>query len=137
MAQLINSNLLQEQRVRGMFMVKVGSRFERMRSEIAPALVQWTGVIERTTDLFLRVNTNQAELMATVMYAADALKREGEALPNESEILRSVMQWKQKRRPPLNASAAASTIRNLGVLRWLEVTLDPSLPVAEEEFSPV
>lgn len=136
MAQLINGNLLQEQRVGGMFVVKVGSRFERMRPEVEPALAQWTGVIERTTDLFLRVNTDQAELMATVMYAADALKQDRDALLSESEILRSVMQWKQKRRPPLNASVAASTIRNLGVLRWLDVTLDPSLPVAEEEFSP-
>ena len=135
--QLVNDNLLQEQRVGGMFVVKVGPRFERMQLDIGPTLAQWTAVIERTTDLFMRINTDQAELMATVMYAADALKQEKQALPSESEVLRSVMQWKQKRRPPVDAPATASTIRNLGVLRWLDVTLDPGLPVAKEEFSPV
>jgi uncharacterized protein YwgA len=134
--QLVNGNLIQEQRVDRMFVVKVGPHFERMRPEIKATLAQWAHIIERTTDLFLRIKTDQAEIMATVMYAADALKEKRRTPPSELEVLHSVMQWKQKRRPPLNASVAASTIRNLGVLRWLHVRPDLGLPVAEEEFSP-
>ena len=43
------------------------------------------------------------------------------------------MQWKQKRRPPLDEATVASTIRNLGMLRWLNVKASPNLPLREEE----
>jgi hypothetical protein len=44
------------------------------------------------------------------------------------------MQWKQRRQPPLETKTVASTIRNLGVLRWLDGKPDIDLPVAEEEL---
>ena len=50
-----------------------------------------------------------------------------------TEVLDSIMQWKQRRQPPLDAQTVASTIRNLGMLRWLDVKPDTNLPVAEEE----
>jgi hypothetical protein len=36
-------------------------------------------------------------------------------------VLASVLEWKQKRRPPLEPSKVALTIRQLAALRWLEV----------------
>ena len=60
-----------------------------------------------------------------------ALKQE--AQPSEVEVLQAVMQWKQKRRPPLDDATVASTIRNLGMLRWLDVKASPDLPLPEEE----
>ena len=91
-------------------------------------------IIEKTTDLFMRVNTDQAEVIATVMFAADTLKKEQRAEPTEVEVFEAVLRWKQKRRPPLDESDVASTIRNLGMLRWLDVKPDTALPVSEEEF---
>jgi len=43
------------------------------------------------------------------------------------------MQWKQKRRPPLDEATVASTIRDLGMLRWLNVKASPDLALSEEE----
>jgi hypothetical protein len=51
-------------------------------------------------------------------------------------VLEAVMHWKQKRRPPLDRNAVASTIRNLATLKWLAVTADPNLPVPEDEAIP-
>jgi hypothetical protein len=67
------------------------------------------------------------------MFAADALKNEKRESPTEFEVFEAVLRWKQKRRPPLSEADIASTIRNLGMLRWLDVTPDPSLSVPDEE----
>lgn len=133
-AKLVNNNLLQEERQGSMFMVKVGPNFNRVRRDFQAALDQWMPIIEKITDLFMRMNTDQAEVVATVIFAADALKRERATPPTEIEVLDSVMLWKQKRRPPLDIPTVASTIRNLGMLHWLDVKQDVGLPVAEEDF---
>lgn len=133
-ANLVNNNLLQEEREGPMFMVKVGPNFERVRNDFRDSLAQWKPIIEKTTDLFMRMNTDQAELVATVIFTADALKKEKAAVPTETDVLDSVLLWKQNRRPPLDTPTVASAIRNLGMLRWLDVKPDAGLPVPEEEL---
>jgi O-acetyl-ADP-ribose deacetylase (regulator of RNase III)/uncharacterized protein YwgA len=134
--KLINNNLLQEERYGKMFRVKSGPNFEKVRKDFQVSLDKWMPIIEKTTDLFMRVNTDQAEVIATVMFAADVLKTESRSVPTETEVLDAVLRWKQKRRPPLNETGVASTIRNLGMLRWLNVKPDAGLPVPEEESIP-
>jgi uncharacterized protein YwgA/O-acetyl-ADP-ribose deacetylase (regulator of RNase III) len=131
--KLVNSNLIQEERKGQWFMVKVGPNFERVRKDYKTSLDQWKTIIARTTDLFLRMNTDQAEVVATVIFAADMLKKQRYSVPSETEVLESVLQWKQRRKPPLDTPTIASAIRNLGMLRWLEVKPDADLPVEEEE----
>ena len=135
-SQLINNNLLQEERCGQMFLVKSGPNFDRVRKDFQDSLDKWLPIIDKITDLFMRVNTDQAEVIATVMFAADALKMEKRSVPTETEVLDAVLRWKQKRRPPLDEAGVASTIRNLGMLRWLDVKPDAGLPVPEEESIP-
>ncbi len=130
--KLINNNLLQEKRLGKMFVVETGPNFERVRKDFKPSLEKWQPIIEKTTDLFMRVNTDKAEVIATVMFAADELKRARASVPDEMEVLNAVLQWKQKRRPQLDETVVASTIRNLGMLRWLDVKPDTRLRVPEE-----
>jgi hypothetical protein len=132
-AKLINNGLLQEERQGKMFMVKVGPNFDRIRQRYTPAFDQWATIVEKTSDLFTRVDTNQAEVIATVLFAAQELDRAQDAQLSEKDVLQSVMQWKQKRRPPLDEVTVASTIRNLGMLRWLDVKASPDLRLPEEE----
>ncbi|HLE62839.1 MAG TPA: macro domain-containing protein [Pyrinomonadaceae bacterium] len=134
--KLVNNNLLQEERCGQMFLVKTGPNFDRVRKDFQVSLAKWIPIIEKTTDLFMRVNTDQAEVIATVMFAADALKTESRSVATETEVLEAVLRWKQKRRPPLDEAAVASTIRNLGMLRWLDVKPDSRLPVPDEESIP-
>ena len=131
--KLVNNNLLQEERLGKMFMVKVGPNFERIKKNYEPLLAQWGDVIEKTTDLFMRMNTEQAEIIATVMYTADVMKKSATKVLKETEVLENVLQWKQKRRPPLSESSVASTIRNLAMLRWLQLEPAMDFPVPEEE----
>lgn len=132
-AKLINNNLIQEERKGRMFVVKVGPNYGRTKKDFDSAFSKWSTLIEKTTDLFMRMNTDQAEIVATVMYTADSLKKQDKNRPTETQILESVMQWKQKRRPPLDKTVVASIIRNLGMLRWLDAKPDDALPVSEDE----
>lgn len=132
--KLVNSNLIQEERRGQWFIVKVGPNFERIRKDYKTVLDQWKPIIDKTTDLFLRMNTDQAEVVATVIFAADALQKEHNATPSEREVLDSVLQWKQRRKPPLDAPIVASAVRNLGMLRWLDLKPDLSFQTEHEEL---
>jgi hypothetical protein len=119
-----------------MFMVKVGPNFTRVRQKYAPFFEHWGKTLDKTADLFMRVNTDQAEVIATVLFASRELEQARHEPPFETEVLEAVMNWKQKRRPPLDQHSVASTIRNLATLKWLAVRADPKLPVPEEEAIP-
>jgi O-acetyl-ADP-ribose deacetylase (regulator of RNase III)/uncharacterized protein YwgA len=131
--KLINANLLQEEQLGKMFMVKPGPNFSRIRHKYESSFERWTGIIDKISDLFMRVNTNQAEVIATVLFAAHELALKRKEPFTEKDVLVAVMDWKQRRRPPLEQNTVASTIRNLGMLRWLNVKADPDLPVPDEE----
>jgi len=134
--KLINNGLLQEERRGRMFVVRVGPNFNRIRKKYASFFEQWAQVLDKTADLFMRVNTDQAEVIATVLFAFRELEQARREPPSETEVLEAVMNWKQKRRPPLDQRTVASTIRNLATLKWLPVKADPKLPVPEEEAIP-
>ena len=131
-SKLINNNLLQEERLGRMFEVKVGPSFEKARRRYKSLLNKYSSVIEKTTDLFMRVDTKQAETLATVIFTSAELKKSKKGSVSEIDVLNAVMQWKQRRRPKLDQATVASTIRNLGMLHWLDVIPDDKLPVSEE-----
>jgi O-acetyl-ADP-ribose deacetylase (regulator of RNase III)/uncharacterized protein YwgA len=131
-SKMINNNLLQEERSGKMFEVKVGPSFDDARRRYKSLLGKYTSVIEKTADLFMRVDTTQAEILATVIFTANALKQKSKSHVSETDVLEAVMQWKQRRKPPLEKPTVASTIRNLGMLHWLDVQPDDKLPVSEE-----
>ena len=93
-AKLINNGLLQEERQGKMFMVKVGPNFHRVRQKYVQAFERWANVMDKTADLFMRVNTDRAEVIATVLFAAHELGQGREVQPAEEEVLQAVMQWK-------------------------------------------
>jgi uncharacterized protein YwgA len=131
-AKLINNNLLQEERLGRMFEIKVGTGFNEARKRYNTLLEKYASLIEKTTDLFMRVDTTQAEILATVIFTANSLKQNSRTTISETNVLEAVMQWKQRRNPPLNKSMVASTIRNLGMMHWLDVQPDNKLPITEE-----
>jgi len=131
-SKLINNNLLQEERLGRMFEVKVGPAFKKARSRYKFLLDKYSSVVEKTTDLFMRVDTKQAETLATVIFTCAELKKNKKGSVSEIDVLDAVMKWKQRRRPKLDKATVASTIRNLGMLDWLDVEPDDRLPVSEE-----
>lgn len=130
--KLVNNGLIREEQLGRMFAVKVGPTFEDAQKAYLSDLAKWESIIEKTTDLFMRMQTRQSEVVATVLFAANILANRKKEQPSEKEVLIEVMQWKQKRRPPLANSEVAYTIRNLAALRWLKVKPSSDLPIQDE-----
>jgi uncharacterized protein YwgA/O-acetyl-ADP-ribose deacetylase (regulator of RNase III) len=130
--RLVNNGLIREEQLGRMFAVKVGPTFVDARKAYLHELAQWESIIEKTTDLFMRMQTRQSEVVATVLFAANILTNRKKEQPSEKEVLTEVMQWKQKRRLPLDNSEVAYTIRNLAALRWLKVKPSSDLPIQDE-----
>jgi len=132
--RLVNNGLIREEQLGRMFAVRVGPTFADARKAYMNELVQWESIIEKTTDLFMRMQTKQSEVVATVIFAANTLASRKKEQPSETEVLTEVMQWKQRRRPKLDDKEVAYTIRNLAALRWLKVKPSPDLPIVDERL---
>jgi len=131
--RLENNGLIREERLGRMFAVKPGPTFEDAWRAYERDLADWRDTIEALADLFMRMRTQQAELAATVHFAAKGVaSKKATDKPSEMDLLGEVMSWKQKRRPPLNEADVAATIRGLSVLGWLQVKPSTDLPVSEE-----
>jgi len=130
--RLVNNGLIREEQLGRMFAVKVGPTFADARKAYLNELVQWESIIEKTTDLFMRMQTRQSEVVATVLFAANTLANRKKEEPSETEVLTEVMQWKQRRRPKLDDKEVAYTIRNLAALKWLKVKPSSDLPIPDE-----
>jgi len=133
--RLVNNGLIREQQLGRMFSVKVGSTFADARKAYKNELAQWESIIEKTTDLFMRMQTRQSELVATVLFAANMVVNRKKEQPSEKEVLNEVMEWKQRRRPKLNDKEVAYTIRNLAALSWLKVRPSSDLPIPDENIA--
>lgn len=130
-SRLLNNGLIREERAGRMIRVLVGPMYEMAYKAYIAELQRWDPIIEKVSDLFMRVNTQQAEVIATVVYVAKELELGRSDKPTEREVVEAVMQWKQKRRPPLDQEEVASTVRNLAALRWLGVKASHDLPLPE------
>ncbi len=127
--RLSNASLIQEHKSGNMFRVLPGLAYEKDRDKYKDDIQKWDSLINQTVDLFLRLNTNQAEIVATVLFVEKEInKKNGIA---ERDVLNEVMKWKQKRIPPLNEREVAAAIRNLGVLNWFQLQPSSDLPVVD------
>ena len=130
--QLVNNGLIHEEQLGRMFAVKVGPTFADARKAYNSDIKEMEPIIDQIADLFLRMTTKQAELAATVHFAVESLTQSNRQRPSEREVLSFVMQWKQKRRPPLGEADVAKTIRNLAALGLINVEPSADLPLPED-----
>ncbi|MCH8212821.1 MAG: macro domain-containing protein [Proteobacteria bacterium] len=132
---LVNQGLIEEERWGRMFRVKPGSTFTDARQLCGNELAQWAAIIDHVADLFLRMQTRDAEIAATVHFAAKSLAERTHTKPQEIAVVDEVMRWKQKRRPPLNMDEVSITTRYLNVLGWLDLVPSHELDPADEDVA--
>ncbi|HWP37887.1 MAG TPA: macro domain-containing protein [Gemmatimonadales bacterium] len=130
--RLVNNGVIQEQRAGSLFAVHPGPTFRDARRAYAQDLERWKEQIAKVADLFLRIRADQAEIAATVAFAAQTLQERLGRQPSELEVHEEVLQWKRRRRPPIGQADAALAIRALGMLSWLKLAPSKELPVDEE-----
>ena len=134
MTRLVNNGLVSERRLGRMFSVRPGPTYDDGADAYRPDLEKWGAIIERVADLFLRMQTRQAEVAATVHFAARTIQAGRESQPSEADVLEEVKSWKQRRRPPLEEQEVAHTIRNLNMLDWVHLRPSADLPVPKEDL---
>jgi O-acetyl-ADP-ribose deacetylase (regulator of RNase III)/uncharacterized protein YwgA len=133
--RLVNNGLIEERALKQkMFEVRVGPAYRDASQRFANDLHNWSSIIKRVADLFARVNTQQAEVMATVHKAAHDLGRRIGRKPSSSEVTEEVLAWKQKRRPPLNQKMIENAVSALAMLGWIEIEAGEDLVIEEPEL---
>lgn len=136
-ARLMNNGLIHETRRGRMFEVSPGPTYADARQLYKPQLREWTPIVEKVADLFLRLQrTHDAELAATVHFAARELtdQRNGQGSPSEQDVMDEIKDWKAKRRPALDDKQLATAIRYMGVLGWTELKPSPGLELSDDEL---
>lgn len=136
-ASLMKNGLIQETKQGKGFVIYPGPTYADAQKAYQADLERWKHLIDKVVDLFLRLNTREAEVVATVLFAEHAL-REGlnrktaDERPSENDVLNYVMEWKKPEDPPFPEERVANAIRNLAALGWMDITPSPDLPVLEE-----
>lgn len=130
---LANNGLIIEEQHGNMFRLSVGPNYKQVREKRKDEIEKYRKIINRTADLFARMDTHQAEIATSIFYSTRQVKKQKNASDvNECDILEYVMEWKKRHRPPYDKKEVASAIRNLTVLRWLDVKYCNNLPVIDD-----
>jgi O-acetyl-ADP-ribose deacetylase (regulator of RNase III)/uncharacterized protein YwgA len=127
LARLQDNGLVHEERRGQMFEVTVGPTFAAARAQTQDFLIQWREVVERVSNLVARFHTRQAEVAATVHYAASDLGARLNRAPCASEVLKAVEQWTIRRKPPFKHDDISQAIVSLATQGWIEVVPDASV----------
>jgi len=128
-----NMNLIHEQQLGRMNALKVGTEYQKIVKRFEVELAPLQKKISKTVDLFSRIkNTEQAEEITTVLFAARQIKKERAAdSVTEQDLYDYIVSWKKNWKKEEKQKAIASTIRNLEMLDWLKLKYSESLPAAE------
>ncbi len=131
-----NANLITETRLGSMIALNIGSGYAEFRTKHKDVLTKYKDEMLKAFDLFCRISdTSQAEEVATVLFISrDLQKKESHKHINEKDIYDEVFKWKKKWNNPEKQENIASTIRNLLILDWIDVSLSRELPMEEEIY---
>ena len=129
---LANNNWVTEQQLGRMTALRVGPEYERSRAILAEDLKPFRRKIDKTVDLFSRIkNTDQAEEVATVIFAVQNLKQEKKPDEvSEADLFNYILDWKKLwKKDKSKQESLAEAIRNLEMLGWLKLQYSDSLQV--------
>ncbi|MFD0894996.1 macro domain-containing protein [Luteolibacter ambystomatis] len=130
---LANNNWVIEQQLGKMTALKVGPEYAKARLKLAEDLKPFRRKIDKTVDLFSRIkNTDQAEEVATVIFAVQVLKHDRKPDEvSEADLFDYILEWKKLWRKDLaKQQSLADAIRNLEMLGWVKLQYSDSLPIS-------
>ncbi len=128
---LANKNWLTEQQLGRMTALRVGPEYRKSREQLTAELKPFRQKIDKTVDLFSRIkNTDQAEEVATVIYAVQNLKEERKPDEvSEEDLFKYILEWKKLwKKDEAKQKSLVEAIRNLEMLGWVKLRFSESLP---------
>lgn len=127
---MANGLVVEEQKGR-MIVVVPGPTYNDALVAYRGQLKEWNPQMRSLIDLFARMRTEDAELAASVHFACQALAN-GDPDVTERQVFDWVQDWKRRRRPPLDSTKLADTVRGLNLLGWVSLTPSLDLPVTDD-----
>jgi uncharacterized protein YwgA/O-acetyl-ADP-ribose deacetylase (regulator of RNase III) len=94
MTKLVNNGIIHEVPKGKFHAIKPGPTFEDARSEYSLELSGWERELDLLTDLFIRVDSSEAELIATVMFVAKRLAEMENGPVEPKYVVSAVNAWK-------------------------------------------
>lgn len=128
---LANNNWVTEQQLGRMTALRVGPEYAKARAKLADDLKPFRRKINKTVDLFSRVkNTEQAEEVASVIFAVQSLKSERKPEEvSEADVFQYLLDWKKLwKKDEAKQESLIEAIRNLEILGWLRLQYSESMP---------
>ena len=127
---LFNSNILQEVSMGRMMHITVSNSFALNKSLYSARDME---IVERTIDLFSRVkNTDQAEMIATVLYSYDCLAKAQQTTKiMDNDIYDFVVEWKPRWKT-VKSDEICDTIFNMFSLGWISVSHSGKISYAHD-----
>ncbi len=133
MTLLANNGLIIEEKKSQMFKINVGPNYDKVREKNKEGILKYSDVIDKTVDLFARMNTQQAEITTTVFFSTEEVKKQRKNMDiTECDVFDYVLEWKKRRKPPYDKNQLASAIRHLASQKWINVNYCENLPINEE-----
>lgn len=115
---LANANLIVEKQLGKMISLSVADNVEIHKEKFADE--EWIAV-QKTVDLFGRVkSTNQAEMIATVLYSYDQLAKEKSVI-SDKDVYDYVLNWKPHWKAEKDYQLC-DTIQNMAMLSLMKIT---------------
>jgi uncharacterized protein YwgA/O-acetyl-ADP-ribose deacetylase (regulator of RNase III) len=130
LSKLANNGLVTERRHGSRIEVDVGPTWEDARSAYIDAISQWDETIELVADFMSRMTVHEAEIASTIHFATAELS--DHEIPAESQVLKEVMAWKQRRNPAWEEVEVALMIRHLAILGVINVRPTDELTISDE-----
>ena len=128
---LSNANIISEKQVGSKTVLVITDEYQGLRKRNQDIIEKYKHKIDKTVDLFSRIkDTDQAEEATTVFFSARKLKL-NKANISEAELLEYILDWKKCWNNEAKKKSIISTIRNLVILKWLDVEYSKSLPENE------
>lgn len=125
---LSSANIIIEKQEGNKTVLMITEEYQKLREQNQDIIRKYESIIDKTVDLFSRIkNTDQAEEATTVFFSARKLKETKPEI-TEKELLDYIMNWKQRWNTEEKRESVITTIRNLVMLRWLDVKYSAELP---------
>lgn len=134
-SRLQNQGLIRQVKIGRMFRVRVGPSFADARKAYDDSLRPMEPIIDKIADLFLRLDTQTSEVVATVLFTTSELRHQLQRAPSEREVVAAVMESKRNRSPRLSESRVALNVRQLAATRLLDVTPSEDRTLFEDTLS--
>jgi hypothetical protein len=130
-ARLMANGLVVEEQKGRMIAVVPGPTYGDALAAYRDQLNEWNPQMRNLIDLFARMRTDDAELAASVHFAYQSLGR-GDREITERDVFDWIQDWKRRRRPPIDSTKLADTIRGLNLLGWVHLVPSMDLPVTDD-----